>query len=161
MPTEHAAGPRARISRGENTSMKLGLLYRQGDDIGEASTAELADLCARLGASIICPKAADGDSWEGEFDTDPVLKIVDADALSRQRDAYAAHGMSLHPWVVPRGLSNAIVEASRHAEIARICGTVVVDFEYEYPGFFGRRRDGTLIFGSGGAAMDWARSYFA
>ena len=114
--------------------VKLGLLYRQGNDIPEANEMSVSDLCDDYGFRIICPKAADGDAWQSTFDTDPILRITGADRLREMKQAYRARNIDLAPWVVYRG-RDWIAEATLHAEIANICGSVIVDFEWKYAGF--------------------------
>lgn len=118
-------------------AMRLALLYRMGADVPEKNVDELADLCHRGGFSAISPKAMDGDAWEGAFDGDPVLAIHDADDLQLQKLAYEKAGLGYEPWVVYRGL-DAGAEATAHATVGRICRTLIVDFEWRYPGFADR-----------------------
>lgn len=108
--------------------MKGALLYRQGSDVPEHSIDELAELAHSLGFSGVSPKASDGDQWQADFDSDPVLSIASARDLSRHQDAYAAHGLGFEPWVVPRG-RNPSAEADLHGLIARTVGTLQIDYE--------------------------------
>lgn len=114
--------------------MKLGLLYRMGADVPEKNVTEMADLCERGGFSAISPKAMDGDAWEGKFDNDPNLGIDNAAELQAQVLAYHQRGIDVEPWVVYRGF-DAGAEATAHATVGRICRTLIVDFEWRYPGF--------------------------
>jgi hypothetical protein len=117
---------------------------------------------------VIAPKAADADAWLASIerrgrsiDPDPVLAIHTADDLRRQRDAYAELGIALHPWVVPRGMAVA-AEAELHAQVAKICGVVLVDFERYYGGYWGDSTNGTRLAGHADPARSWrlALEYF-
>lgn len=115
--------------------MRTVLLYRQGSDIPEDDPAQLARFCRDNGLTGIAPKAAEGQDWMARFDADPRLRIGGLGALSAQRALYAAAGLSYEPWVLPRG-ARPEAEAKMHARIGKACGTLLVDYEQGYPGYF-------------------------
>jgi hypothetical protein len=122
--------------------MNAVLLYRQANltasntpEIPERSLDQLAALCRNNGFTGISPKAADGVDWQAAFDSHGPLHIDGLSTLEAQRAAYAAHNLTYEPWVVPRG-RDPLAEAELHAHIARACGTLVVDYEHGYAGFW-------------------------
>jgi hypothetical protein len=151
---EPAPTPVAPPAPERTSPVKIGLMYRMGADVAEKSLGEMAATCDRIGASIICPKAADGDAMEGGFDSDPVFAVTSVEALGSLRDWFAAYrsdanprGIAVHPWVTPRGFE-PVAEGLLHARIAKLCGTILVDFEDMYAGFWGAKLDGAPIFTS-------------
>lgn len=122
--------------------MRAVLLYRQANlpdsrqpEIPERTLDAVAQLCRANGFTGISPKAADGTDWQAAFDSHGPLHIDGISTLEAQRAAYKVLGLTYEPWVVPRG-RDPLAEAELHAHIAQACGTLVVDYEHGYPGFW-------------------------
>lgn len=116
--------------------MRIGMLYRMGSDIPEQTGRAVVALWKSGALVDVCPKAADGDALEGQFDRSP-LAITTLDDVANQAAYYRSQGLEYVPWVVPRGADPA-AEADLHGRIARTAGAVLVDFEWRYAGFFDR-----------------------
>jgi hypothetical protein len=127
------ATPPAPTPAPKETSVRAGLFYRMDSDVPENTVPEMIALCASGGFDAVSPKGADGDEWEGDFDVGE-LALTSVEKLVAERDAYAAAGIALIPWVVYRGIL-PLAEAALHAAIANACGEVIVDFEWGYRGF--------------------------
>jgi hypothetical protein len=81
-------------------------------------------------------KSHDGIYWMDQVYSHPMAPSAgNFSELVRQ---FGEVGLGLVPWVVPRGYAPA-EEARAHAEAGHMAGgSVIVDFEYRYAGFFDR-----------------------
>lgn len=108
--------------------MKRGVWVHQFSQQSEQTAADYANTLLPRGIDTIYAKAMDGTSWMGDFYSHP-LAPTNAQRWAEIRSEFLDVGLTLTAWVVPRFSAN---EADAHLN----CNPFVVDFEYQYDGFW-------------------------
>lgn len=112
---------------------RMGLWLRQMSDTGEGNLDAILDTMRDYGGfNLLCPKVADGMTWQGQIN--PATPIRSVDDILVMKATCEARGVALCPVVVPRGRDIA-GEAALHGMIARNLGCLMTDIE-PYPGFW-------------------------
>jgi hypothetical protein len=114
--------------------MIRGIWVHQWNQLSERTPQEIADTLRPRGIEFVYIKSHDGIYWMSQVYSHPMApSAANFAQLVREFDDV---GLSLVPWVVPRGY-NSMEEARMHSIAAKMAdSSVIVDFEYKYAGFF-------------------------
>lgn len=122
---------------------KIALWQWKGDSIGEDTIEDLVHTIKTWAPSVtqVWVKTSDGDSWQGEFDTDRDLAIDSVASVDKWVRILAANGMEFHAWAVVKGV-NVTGEADRIIEVCNRPGvkSMVLDVE-PFSGFWQAEAD--------------------
>lgn len=114
--------------------MQRGIWVHQWNQLAEQTPEEIAATLLPRGITYVFIKSHDGVYWMNQVYSHPMSPSSTnfGGLVSHFRDV----GLGLVPWVVPRGY-DAQSEAHAHAQAGELAGgSVIVDFEYHYEGFF-------------------------
>lgn len=113
--------------------MKRGIWVHQFSQLGEQTVGDIAATLVPRGITEVYIKSHDGDAWMANFYNHP-LAPADGEQLAALCMEFAANGLDLIPWVVPRFNAS---EADAHRDAADACKSrLIVDWEYHYAGFW-------------------------
>lgn len=113
--------------------MRRGAWLHQFNQQAEQTPADYAATLLPRGIDTIYAKAMDGDAWMGNFYSHPLAPAGHAQ-FAQLVAAFAAVGLELIAWVVPR--FSAAEATSHEAAASAGSGKLVIDWEYHYAGFW-------------------------
>lgn len=112
--------------------MKRAVWVHQFSQLGEHTVEDIAATLLPRGITAVYVKAMDGDQWMGDFYSHPMAPSS-TQQFNGLTDDFADAGLELVPWVVPRWTSS---EATAHELPAGAGGKLIIDWEYQYKGFW-------------------------
>ena len=111
--------------------MERAIWVHQFNQLGEQTAAEIAATLLPRNITRVYVKAMDGTTWMGSIYSHPLAPR--AATWSQTITDFANNGLQLLPWVVNRRSAS---EAGPHLECGYQAGGLLVDFEYQYAGFW-------------------------
>jgi murein DD-endopeptidase MepM/ murein hydrolase activator NlpD len=122
---------------------KSALWHWKGDSLAEETIEDLVTTIKTWAPHVtqVWVKTSDGDSWQGEFDSDRDLAIDNVASVDKWVRILSANGMEFHAWCVVKG-RNITGEADRIIEVCNRPGvkSMVLDVE-PYAGFWQAGRE--------------------
>jgi len=104
----------------------------QFNQLGEQTAAQIAQTLVPRGITRVYAKAMDGPYWMAQVYSHPMAP-QNAVHMAQLSAAFQQAGLQLIPWVVNRHTAD---EANAHLGCGRAAGGLVIDFEYQYEGFW-------------------------
>src|SRR5438105_1693602 len=112
--------------------MERAIWVWQFNQLGEQSVEQIAETLVPRGITRVYVKAMDGPYWMSQVYSHP-LAPANAVHMAQLSAAFQQSGLQLIPWVVNR---HAADEAAVHLACGKAAGGLVVDFEFQYEGFW-------------------------
>src|SRR6266536_1248328 len=133
----HRGGTTRYVRADRRLLMRRSSFVHQFNQLAEQTPADIAATLLPRGITSVYIKAIDGPYYMGDVYSHPLVPR-DSASMAVLVDQFAAEGLTLVPWVVPRRQAS---EADVHVECAHAAGgRLIIDWEYHYAGFW----EGTL-----------------